>query len=77
MAPANGATMFVEVIYPYRPIVRTSLAPQGNIQQIASMMVRDNRDLSDDSKNADGSNNANPLHPNGVYKVAGVAASTC
>ena len=41
------------------------------------MMVRDRRDLSDDTKNPDGTTNPNPLHPNGVYKVAGVTPSTC
>lgn len=45
-APDNGATMFVEVYYEYRPIVRTNLAPDTSMTEIASMIVRDRRDLS-------------------------------
>lgn len=44
--PDNGATMFVEVYYEYTPIVRTSLSPSTTMTEIASMMVRDTRDLS-------------------------------
>lgn len=43
-APDNGATMFIEVYYEYRPIVRTSLAPDTSMTEIASMIVRDKRD---------------------------------
>ncbi|WP_374138777.1 MULTISPECIES: TadE/TadG family type IV pilus assembly protein [unclassified Sphingomonas] len=45
-APDNGATMFIEVYYEYRPIVRTSLAPDTSMTEIASMIVRDRRDTS-------------------------------
>lgn len=45
-APDGGATMFVEVYYKYQPLVQTSLAPSSAITEIASMMVRDRRDLS-------------------------------
>jgi Flp pilus assembly protein TadG len=45
-APDNGATMFIEVYYEYRPIVRTSLAPDTSMTEIASMIVRDKRDTS-------------------------------
>lgn len=45
-APDNGATMFIEVYYEYRPIVKTSLAPDTSMTEIASMIVRDRRDLS-------------------------------
>jgi hypothetical protein len=76
-APADGVTMFVEVFYTYRPLIKTSLSPSTSMDEIASMMVRDRRDTSDDSKNADGTVNAASTHPNGVYKVAGVTASTC
>ncbi len=44
-APDNGATMFVEIYYEYKPIVRTSLAPDTSMTEIASMIVRDRRDL--------------------------------
>ncbi len=45
-APDNGATMFIEVYYEYKPIVKTSLAPDTSMTEIASMIVRDRRDLS-------------------------------
>ncbi|MCW3836861.1 TadE/TadG family type IV pilus assembly protein [Sphingomonas canadensis] len=45
VAPDNGATMFVEVYYEYQPLVKTSLAPTTEIVEVASMMVRDARDL--------------------------------
>jgi Flp pilus assembly protein TadG len=77
IAPDGGVAMFVEVYYEYKPLVKTSLSPSTTMVEIASMMVRDRRDTSDDSKNADGTTNPNPLHPNGVYKVAGVTPSTC
>ena len=44
-AEVNGATMFVEVHYNYQPILSDSLAPSLQIREIASMMVRDRRDL--------------------------------
>ncbi|WP_431582382.1 TadE/TadG family type IV pilus assembly protein [Sphingomonas sp.] len=71
-AQDNNAVMFVEVYYEYFPLIgRGSLAPTADFTEIASMSVRDRRDTSDDS-------NATPsLHPNGVYKVDGVTASTC
>ncbi len=71
-APDNGATMFVEVYYEYKPLVKLSLAPTTTMTEIASMVVRDKRDLSDDSNLG-----AAALHPQGIYKVAGVTASTC
>jgi hypothetical protein len=45
-AADGGATMFVEVHYRYQPILSASLAPSLDISEIASMMVRDRRDLS-------------------------------
>jgi Flp pilus assembly protein TadG len=44
-APEDGSTMFVEVYFEYKPLVKTSLAPSMNMTEIASMMVRDRRDL--------------------------------
>jgi Flp pilus assembly protein TadG len=44
-APDNGATMFVEVFYVYQPLVKTSLSPTSEMTEVASMMVRDTRDL--------------------------------
>lgn len=46
IAADGGATMFVEVYYEYQPLVKTSLSPTNNFTEIASMMVRDTRDLS-------------------------------
>jgi hypothetical protein len=76
-APADGVTMFVEVYYVYQPLIKTSLSPSTTMDEIASMMVRDRRDTSDDSKLANGNPNPSSTHPNGVYKVNGVTASTC
>lgn len=45
-AAEGGATMFVEVHYRYQPILSAQLAPSLDIREIASMMVRDRRDLS-------------------------------
>lgn len=45
VAPTDGAAMFVEVYYEYQPLVKSSLAPANNFVEIASMMVRDRRDL--------------------------------
>lgn len=45
-AADGGATMFVEVRYTYQPILSARLAPSLEISEIASMMVRDRRDLS-------------------------------
>lgn len=76
-AATDGVTMFVEVRFQYTPLIKTSLSPTTEFDEIASMMVRDRRDTTDDSKLANGTNNPNPQHPFGVYKVAGVTASTC
>jgi Flp pilus assembly protein TadG len=45
VAPTDGAAMFVEVYYEYQPLVKTSLSPSSSMVEIASMMVRDRRDL--------------------------------
>jgi hypothetical protein len=44
-APVGGATMFVEVVYHYEPILPDTVTPNLDIRQIASMIVRDQRDL--------------------------------
>lgn len=71
-APTDGVTMFVEVQYQYTPLIKTSLSPSTTFDEIASMMVRDRRDTSDDS-----SLGSAATHPRGIYKVSGVTASTC
>lgn len=45
IAPDNGGTMFVEVYYEYTPLVKTSLSPSTTMREIASMMIRDRRDM--------------------------------
>lgn len=62
-APNDSATMFVEVFYRYQPLIAGSYAPNLQFTEIASMVVRERRDLA-------GGNN-------GVYPVAGVTASAC
>lgn len=44
-APDNGAAMFVEVAYRYQPLIDANLAPNVEIREVASMLVRDTRDL--------------------------------
>lgn len=46
IAPESGSTMFVEVYYEYKPLIKTSFSPDTSMTEIASMMVRDRRDLS-------------------------------
>lgn len=44
-AQDNNATMFVEVYYVYTPLVSARLVPSSSLTEIASMAVRDRRDL--------------------------------
>lgn len=44
-AQDDNATMFVEVRYRYAPIISTSWTPVFDLREIASMAVRDRRDL--------------------------------
>jgi Flp pilus assembly protein TadG len=46
IAPEGGASMFVEVYLQYKPLIKTSLSPSTEFTEIASMSVRDRRDLS-------------------------------
>lgn len=70
-AQDDNATMFVEVYYQYQPLIGLgTLAPTSTFTETASMAVRDRRDFSDDSATTN-------QHPNGIWKVAGVTASTC
>jgi len=43
--PDNTATMFVEVYYEYTPLIQSSLTPSLTLTEVASMVVRDRRDL--------------------------------
>lgn len=65
-APDNGATMYVEVYYDYQPLVKNSLAPSIRINEIASMMVRDRRDLS-----------VGVGHLQGIYNTENATVSSC
>lgn len=44
-APDHGATMFVEIAYTYQPLLKLSFFGDNEMREIASMMVRDRRDL--------------------------------
>ncbi|SEN23934.1 Flp pilus assembly protein TadG [Sphingomonas gellani] len=68
----DNATMFVEVYYRYKPLISTRWTPAADMVEIASMSVRDRRDLSSDAGSG-----SSATHPDGVYKVAGVTPSTC
>lgn len=72
-APAGGVTMVVQVRYRYQPLVKTSLSPTSEINEIASMMVRDARNTSDDSNLGE----SNATHPRGIYKGTAVTRSLC
>ncbi|APR53257.1 pilus assembly protein [Sphingomonas koreensis] len=72
-APAGGVTMVVQVRYRYQPLVKTSLSPTSEINEIASMMVRDARNTSDDSNLGE----SNAAHPRGIYKGTAVTRSLC
>jgi len=73
IAPTSGVTMFVQVRYRYQPLIKTSLSPTSEINEVASMMVRDARNTTDDSP----SGASAATHPRGVNKVAGVTPSLC
>lgn len=60
-ASATAPAMFVEIGYKYTPLVTGAWVPSGPIREIASLIVRDNRDTSGA----------------GIKAVAGVTASTC
>ncbi len=76
-ALSDGVTMFVEVRYQYKPLIQTSLSPSTEMTEIASMMVRDRRDTSSDKKLANGNNNPNPTHPDGVYNKTSAPIAGC
>lgn len=42
---ADNATMFVEVYLPYKPLISGTLVPTTTFDEVASMSVRDRRDL--------------------------------
>ena len=65
-ARPDNPTMFVELFYTYVPLVgRGTLAPTTTFTEIASMAVRDRRDLTGGPDE------------NGIYTVNGVTPSTC
>lgn len=66
-AQVDNATMFVEVYYEYKPLVGLgTLAPNTSFTEIASMVVRDRRDLSTGTG-----------HSEGIYNAEGATPSTC
>ena len=67
VAQIDNATMFVEVYYVYKPIIGLGgLAPSTTMIEVASMAVRDRRDLSTGTG-----------HPQGVYNNENVPVSSC
>ncbi|SFP79170.1 TadE/TadG family type IV pilus assembly protein [Sphingomonas rubra] len=62
-AQDDNATMFVEVYYEYKPLIRTALSPSTTMVEIAAMSVRDRRDLTGGDK--------------GVYNTANAPVSRC
>ncbi|MBJ6123479.1 TadE/TadG family type IV pilus assembly protein [Sphingomonas mollis] len=63
IAQQGNATMFVELYYVYTPLVSAKLVPSTTITEIASMSVRDRRDLTGGD--------------NGVYPVSGASKASC
>ncbi len=65
--PPDGAIMFVELQYHYRPKILTGFSKMTDrtITQVASMVVRDKRDFT------------GPSSGDGIYPSAGVAPATC
>ncbi|WP_206431329.1 TadE/TadG family type IV pilus assembly protein [Sphingomonas koreensis] len=72
-APSGGVTMMVQVRYRYQPLIKTSLSPTSEINEIASMMVRDARNTSDDSSLGV----TNARHPRGINYTPGMTRSLC
>ncbi|MGV3768401.1 MAG: TadE/TadG family type IV pilus assembly protein [Sphingobium phenoxybenzoativorans] len=62
-APDDGAVMFVEIAYDYKPLISTAFVPKSLIREVAAMTVRDQRDYTGGT--------------NGVYNTENVVASTC
>jgi Flp pilus assembly protein TadG len=62
-APDDGAVMYVEVAYNYRPLISNAFIPKSLITETAAMTVRDQRDYAGGT--------------NGIYNTEAVTASTC
>ncbi|MBH1999875.1 MAG: pilus assembly protein [Sphingomonadaceae bacterium] len=60
-ATATAPAMYVEIGYNYRPMITSAWIPSGPIKEVASLIVRDNRDTSG----------------TGIKAVAGTTPSTC
>jgi len=43
--PSGGAVMYVEVAYNYKPLISSRLIPTATLTDVATMVVRDQRDL--------------------------------
>ncbi|MEJ7927672.1 TadE family protein [Sphingobium sp. AN641] len=61
--PANGAVMFVEIVYSYQPLIGPNFVKIPTIRETAAMTVRDNRDYTGGTK--------------GIYNTEGVTAASC
>lgn len=64
IAPDDGGTMFVEVVYSYEPLIASGFVPSLDIRETAAMTVRDDRDF-------DGNDGT------GIYNDEGAAQATC
>lgn len=62
-AQDSTPTMFVELYYVYKPLLKLSWAPTPTLTEIASMAVRDRRDTTGGT--------------NGIYNTAGAPVSGC
>ncbi len=69
IAPTDGATMWVEVSYTYKPLVKEAWSPSLDMVETASMMVRDRRALTP-AANVD-------ANQDGILEVTGETPSTC
>jgi hypothetical protein len=63
-APSDGATMFVEVVYDYQPLVASTFVPSTEIHETAAMTVRNDRDYTGNGGT-------------GVYNNEAVTPSSC
>lgn len=66
IAQDYNATMFVEVFYTYKPLISLARAPSSTMTEVASMAVRDRRDLSTGTG-----------HAEGIYNTEGATVSSC
>ncbi len=62
-APDDGAVMFVEIAYDYKPLISTVFVPKNLIREVAAMTVRNQRDYTGGT--------------NGIYNTENAPISNC